>query len=169
VLLTRPPLAARRQPVRLACIRRAASVRPEPGSNSPDECRSTPRADQTFDVTMTSLPRQAGTDTWNGFGLLCELDWLVSFCVSCLLTTLLLLRYCPLRAVLPIISEITRPCQVDRYRGEATKNRRLKGRREGRNTHPSSQVAGGGLGPLPPLILRLLRFSHRSERNLGAW
>jgi hypothetical protein len=37
VLLTRPPLAARRQPVRLACIRRAASVRPEPGSNSPDE------------------------------------------------------------------------------------------------------------------------------------
>ena len=37
MLLTRPPLAARRQPVRLACIRRAASVRPEPGSNSPDE------------------------------------------------------------------------------------------------------------------------------------
>jgi hypothetical protein len=38
------------------------------------------------------LPRQAGTGIWNGFGLLCELDWLVSFCVSCLLTTLLLLR-----------------------------------------------------------------------------
>ncbi len=37
MLLTRPPLAGRSRPVRLACIRRAASVRPEPGSNSPDE------------------------------------------------------------------------------------------------------------------------------------
>ena len=36
VLLTRPPLeyARRHIPVRLACVRRAASVRPEPGSNS---------------------------------------------------------------------------------------------------------------------------------------
>ena len=40
---------------------------------------------------MTDLPKQAGADNWNWFGLLCELDWLVSFCVSCLLTTLLLL------------------------------------------------------------------------------
>ncbi|WP_249044221.1 hypothetical protein [Geobacillus thermocatenulatus] len=41
VLLTRPPLTKREQaPVRsarLACIRHAASVRPEPGSNSPKE------------------------------------------------------------------------------------------------------------------------------------
>src|SRR5690606_6986424 len=39
VLLTRPPLGFERQasqnPARLACIRHAASVRPEPGSNSP--------------------------------------------------------------------------------------------------------------------------------------
>ena len=35
VLLTRSPLAALWQPVRLACIRHAASVHPEPGSNSP--------------------------------------------------------------------------------------------------------------------------------------
>ena len=37
VLLTRSPLSdARRHPaVRLACLRRAASVRSEPGSNSP--------------------------------------------------------------------------------------------------------------------------------------
>ncbi len=38
VLLTRPPLTLREQAplksVRLACVRRAASVRPEPGSNS---------------------------------------------------------------------------------------------------------------------------------------
>ena len=39
VLLTRPPLGFKEQapqnPARLACIRHAASVRPEPGSNSP--------------------------------------------------------------------------------------------------------------------------------------
>ena len=35
VLRTRPPLGPRRSPVRLACVKRAASVRPEPGSNSP--------------------------------------------------------------------------------------------------------------------------------------
>ena len=36
-LLTRPPLGMPRRtfPARLACVRRAASVRPEPGSNSP--------------------------------------------------------------------------------------------------------------------------------------
>ena len=35
VLLTRSPLIFRRRFVRLACIRHAASVHPEPGSNSP--------------------------------------------------------------------------------------------------------------------------------------
>ncbi len=35
VLLTRSPLETRRSLVRLACIRHAASVHPEPGSNSP--------------------------------------------------------------------------------------------------------------------------------------
>ena len=36
VLLTRPPLSSEQAPIpaRLACVRRAASVRPEPGSNS---------------------------------------------------------------------------------------------------------------------------------------
>jgi hypothetical protein len=34
VLLSRAPLSVRRHSVRLACIRHAASVRPEPGSNS---------------------------------------------------------------------------------------------------------------------------------------
>ena len=35
VLLTRSPLGVQVLPVRLACIRHAASVHPEPGSNSP--------------------------------------------------------------------------------------------------------------------------------------
>ena len=38
-LLTRSPLSPRQQaardPVRLACVKHAASVRPQPGSNSP--------------------------------------------------------------------------------------------------------------------------------------
>ncbi len=34
MFLSRSPLAARRQPVRLTCVRHAASVDPEPGSNS---------------------------------------------------------------------------------------------------------------------------------------
>ena len=34
MFLSRSPLSARRQTVRLACIRHAASVHPEPGSNS---------------------------------------------------------------------------------------------------------------------------------------
>ena len=37
VLLTRSPLIFRRRFVRLACIRHAASVHPEPGSNSPQK------------------------------------------------------------------------------------------------------------------------------------
>ena len=35
VLLTRAPLKPRRTPARLACVKPAASVRSEPGSNSP--------------------------------------------------------------------------------------------------------------------------------------
>ena len=42
MLLTRPPLTEQEQALirsaRLACIRHAASVRPEPGSNSPKKC-----------------------------------------------------------------------------------------------------------------------------------
>ena len=37
VLLTRPPLSFRRKTVRLACVKHAASVCPEPGSNSPNK------------------------------------------------------------------------------------------------------------------------------------
>ena len=46
VLLTRPPLTyseqAPNKSVRLACVKRAASVRPEPGSNSLINCIFTP-------------------------------------------------------------------------------------------------------------------------------
>jgi hypothetical protein len=43
VLLSRPPLTPTRRsaPVRLACFRHAASVYPEPGSNSPSELSGT--------------------------------------------------------------------------------------------------------------------------------
>jgi len=41
VLLTRPPLTTRKWSVRLACITHAASVYPEPGSNSPYRWPST--------------------------------------------------------------------------------------------------------------------------------
>ena len=38
VVLTRPPLTLLQECVRLACVRHAASVYPEPGSNSPFMC-----------------------------------------------------------------------------------------------------------------------------------
>ena len=43
-LLTRPPLALNRSPplARLACVKHAASVRPEPGSNSDVQSSSVP-------------------------------------------------------------------------------------------------------------------------------
>ena len=45
VLLTRSPLTAvrRPRPVRLACVKHAASVRPEPGSNSPKKNKKSRR------------------------------------------------------------------------------------------------------------------------------
>ena len=50
VFLTRPPLACLRKRVRLACVRHAASVYPEPGSNSP------------FSVYLQSLCRDGMTE-----------------------------------------------------------------------------------------------------------
>ena len=47
MLLSRSPLTPRRAPVRLACFRHAASVYPEPGSNSPSE------------LPRTSCPRRS--------------------------------------------------------------------------------------------------------------
>ena len=40
MLLTRPPLSSRRKTVRLACVKHAASVCPEPGSNSPNKAET---------------------------------------------------------------------------------------------------------------------------------
>jgi hypothetical protein len=59
VLLTRSPLGLHQcchwmDPVRLACVRHAASVRPEPGSNSPLRSVTTQQAGR-------SLIRRAGT------------------------------------------------------------------------------------------------------------
>ncbi len=52
MLLTRSPLGLHQcyhwmDPVRLACVKHAASVRPEPGSNSPLRSRSKLLADRT--------------------------------------------------------------------------------------------------------------------------
>ena len=58
VLLTRSPLGARRHLVRLACVKHAASVRPEPGSNSPlNDCRQDPPQEtpETRNPTMSHI------------------------------------------------------------------------------------------------------------------
>lgn len=48
MFLSRSPLSARRHPVRLACIRHAASVDPEPGSNSSSKWWSLTPGTSTF-------------------------------------------------------------------------------------------------------------------------
>ena len=57
MLLTRSPVSPPRRVVlpRLACVRRAASVRPEPGSNSPLEISTTPAEPAAEDPWMKSL------------------------------------------------------------------------------------------------------------------
>jgi hypothetical protein len=57
VLLTRPPRStAEAAPVRLACIRHAASVYPEPGSNSPSRRALSSLSDLLIDcITVASL------------------------------------------------------------------------------------------------------------------
>ena len=71
-LLTRPPLSSnfigrsfiRKNSVRLACVRHAASVRPEPGSNSLSNCILTPlgvktkKLDLTLSLTAWKVPFQ---------------------------------------------------------------------------------------------------------------
>ena len=69
MLLTRPPLSPLKGTVRLACIKHAASVCPEPGSNSPNKNH------------LELLPKL----------LLVHLEELTRF--ICLLTTLQLLRF----------------------------------------------------------------------------
>src|SRR5690242_21916061 len=73
VLLTRPPLSPLRGTVRLACIRHAASVCPEPGSNSPNKDSRKP---------VTQASRKCRLE---------ETDWMNYLVVS--LTTLQLLRF----------------------------------------------------------------------------
>src|SRR5882757_1018574 len=56
VLLTRSPLEYPRKglSVRLACVKHAASVRPEPGSNSPNKNPSKPRRIQSEQSDLTT-------------------------------------------------------------------------------------------------------------------
>ena len=65
VLLTRSPLGLlqcyhRMSPVRLACVKHAASVRPEPGSNSPS--RSSARLAAHLDLVCRAPARAFGLD-----------------------------------------------------------------------------------------------------------
>src|SRR5579884_339634 len=57
VLLTRPPLPQLPEGVRLACVRHAASVYPEPGSNSPSKLymKSLYRDTHVLNCLVTSL------------------------------------------------------------------------------------------------------------------
>jgi hypothetical protein len=74
VFRTRSPLGLHRcchrmDPVRLACVRHAASVRPEPGSNSPSRSRSAgekPPAGFDQESRLRSYGRSLPTGTRNG-------------------------------------------------------------------------------------------------------
>ena len=66
MLLTRSPLEVQAPLVRLACIRHAASVHPEPGSNSP------------FDLTLNELLRSC----FSLINCFFELTFLVQFSKS---------------------------------------------------------------------------------------
>src|SRR4029450_13174498 len=58
VLLTRSPLEYPRRGLsaRLACVKHAASVRPEPGSNSPTKNYEKPTPDNTSKNAATGIP-----------------------------------------------------------------------------------------------------------------
>jgi hypothetical protein len=60
VLLTRSPLEYLRRDlsVRLACVKHAASVRPEPGSNSPNKNNSHPQAQAEFESEQSDLTKR---------------------------------------------------------------------------------------------------------------
>ena len=60
VLLTRSPLEYPRKglSVRLACVKHAASVRPEPGSNSPNKNFSHPQAQAEFESEQSDLTKR---------------------------------------------------------------------------------------------------------------
>ena len=57
-LLSRPPLTVRKRSVRLACFRHAASVYPEPGSNSPSEIDCSAEAEQMFSRILRARPHR---------------------------------------------------------------------------------------------------------------
>ena len=65
MLLTRSPLTHHRsdEPVRLACVKHAASVRPEPGSNSPKKPGKSKNPDPTKHVEPTKQTALTATNT----------------------------------------------------------------------------------------------------------
>jgi hypothetical protein len=67
VLLTRSPLEYPRKglSVRLACVKHAASVRPEPESNSPNKNQPTPQKAQTEFESEKPDHQQKDTKNWH--------------------------------------------------------------------------------------------------------
>src|SRR5438132_7590059 len=66
-LLTRPPLPhlLRDEDVRLACVRHAASVYPEPGSNSPSMLYKTaPHAEETVQSMLCAIQSKTMSVAW---------------------------------------------------------------------------------------------------------
>ena len=65
MLLTRSPLSPRMQapldPVRLACVKHAASVHPEPGSNSPTKTKNKPTKNSRQKTIQPKKPDQNGS------------------------------------------------------------------------------------------------------------
>ena len=68
VLLTRSPLTSKKQAflpsVRLACIRHAASVHPEPGSNSPFDCLFSSFLTLCFQASFLFLSGRLASFSW---------------------------------------------------------------------------------------------------------
>lgn len=68
VLLTRSPLEYPRRglSVRLACVKHAASVRPEPGSNSPNKnhLETIPKHQSKTDIKKTPHPQHGAPKAW---------------------------------------------------------------------------------------------------------
>ena len=137
MLLTRPPLAPRREPVRLACVKHAASVCPEPGSNSPNKDAETYHIgskQSLLDVQMNTIPcSKELTSSWFLFVDCLSTLQLLRFVLVCFASRLFR-RAKPIvpnpPGVVKVISELFEANWNIRFEvREQTKNRRFGHRR----------------------------------------
>ncbi len=126
VLLTRPPLYSRAEArflARLACVRHAASVHSEPGSNSPvknPECRRSANDRQQLCYKLTSrppIPPPGGKDRRTGIG-----SSSIQFSKN---------RQKPLREIFETTAAGT-PCQSEHARPGGPADRPFRGNTESR-------------------------------------